>query len=65
MKEASGELNLTLITVVAIGLIAALFAALWPNIKGKITSDWNDTSGDLDKLSMNYDFPDCIESELF
>ena len=65
MKEASGELNLTLITVVAIGLIAALFAALWPTLKEKITSNWNDTSGEMEGLSMKYDIVDYIESELF
>ena len=44
MKEASGELNLTLITIVAIALIAGLFAILWPGIKNTITSKWNGTS---------------------
>jgi len=68
MKAATGELNLTLITVVAIGLIAALFAALWPTIKANIEGTWNDTANNLDGLSYNYydyDFPNYIESDLF
>lgn len=41
MKEASGELNMTVITIVAIAAIAALFAFLWPTIKNSITNQWN------------------------
>lgn len=37
MKEATGELNMTVITVVAIAAIAALFyAVVWPMIKENI-----------------------------
>ena len=41
MKEAPGELNMTVITIVAIAAIAGLFALLWPNIKDKITNQWD------------------------
>lgn len=34
MKEATGELNMTVITVVAIGAVAAIFYAfIWPSIQ--------------------------------
>lgn len=36
MKAATGELSLTLITVIAVGAILAFFWVLWPNIKEKI-----------------------------
>jgi len=37
MKEATGELNMTVITVVAIAAVAAFFYAfVWPNIKNQI-----------------------------
>ena len=37
MKEATGELNMTVITVVAIAAVAAFFYAfVWPNIKSTI-----------------------------
>ena len=40
MKAATGELNLTVITVIAIGAIAALFyTVLWPTIKENITNN--------------------------
>lgn len=39
MKEATGELNMTVITVVAIAAVAAFFYAIvWPAVKGNITS---------------------------
>ena len=37
MKEASGELNMTVITVVAIAAVAAFFYAfVWPSIQNSI-----------------------------
>ncbi len=37
MKEATGELNMTVITVVAIAAVGAFFYAfVWPNIKNNI-----------------------------
>lgn len=39
MKEATGELNMTVITVVAIAAVAAFFYAfVWPAIKNSINS---------------------------
>ena len=40
MKEASGELNMTLITIIAIAAIGALFYALYPTIKRTIENRW-------------------------
>ncbi len=56
MKEATGELNMTVITVVAIAAVAAFFyAVVWPAIKnsvGKTTCEngggtWNGESCDM------------------
>lgn len=39
MKEATGELNMTVVTVVAIAAVAAFFYAfVWPGIQRSITS---------------------------
>jgi hypothetical protein len=39
MKEATGELNMTVITVVAIAAVAAFFYAfVWPSIRANITN---------------------------
>ena len=38
MKEATGELNMTVVTVVAIAAVGAFFYAfVWPSIKAGIT----------------------------
>ena len=47
MKEATGEVSMTVITLVAIGVIAAILAFMWPSIQNKITGLWDssETSG--------------------
>ena len=40
MKEATGELNMTVITIVAIGAILALLWWLWPTIRDTISNTW-------------------------
>ena len=44
MKAATGELNLTVITLIAIGAVIAFFWLMWPNIQNSIESQWNDVS---------------------
>lgn len=44
MKEATGELNMTVVTIIAIGAIIAFFWFMWPQIKNTITKQW-DTIG--------------------
>lgn len=41
MKAATGELNLTIITVLAISAVIAFFWLLWPRIKGGINDQWD------------------------
>ncbi len=43
MKEATGELNMTVVTIVMIGLIAAFFAIFWPMIQEQIQGQWDTT----------------------
>lgn len=40
MKEASGELSMTLVTIIAVGVIVAIFAAFWPQIQKTINNRW-------------------------
>lgn len=42
MKEATGELNMTVVTIIIIGLIVGFFALLWPQIQGSITNQWTE-----------------------
>ena len=41
MKEATGEVSMTVVTLVAIGVIGAIIAAMWPTIQNKITDLWS------------------------
>ena len=42
MKEASGELNMTVVTIIAIAAIAAFFTAvIWPNIRNSLNNQLN------------------------
>lgn len=42
MKDAMGELNMTVVTIVAIGAVAAFFTmVLWPQIRTRISEGWD------------------------
>ena len=42
MKEASGELIMTVVTIFAIAAIAAFFTAvICPNIRNSLNNQWN------------------------
>lgn len=40
MKEATGELNMTVVTIVLIGIITAFFTVFWPTIQNSIQNQW-------------------------
>lgn len=40
MKEATGEVSMTVVTLVAIAVIGGILAIMWPGIKEKITGLW-------------------------
>ena len=42
MKAATGELNLTVITLIAIAAVIGFFWFMWPGIKESIQNQWND-----------------------
>lgn len=42
MKEATGELNMTLVTIVAVALILAFVTTFLPKIFGGVEEKWND-----------------------
>ena len=46
MKEASGELSMTLITIIAVGVIVGIFAAFWPQIQKSINNRWGKFEGE-------------------
>jgi len=44
MKAATGELNLTVITLLAIAAVIAFFWLMWPNIQSSINDQWTNLS---------------------
>ena len=65
MKAATGELNLTLITVIALGLLLALFTTtLLPAIKNKLTKNW-DNQDETNLGMVDVEFTKYVETELF
>ena len=50
MKEATGEVSMTVITLVAIAVIGAILAFMWPTIQDSISGLWGNvgTSGNYD-----------------
>lgn len=46
MKEATGELNMTVVTIIAIGAIIAFFWFMWPQIRSSIQGQWDNISDD-------------------
>ncbi len=74
MKEATGELNMTVITVVAIAAVAAFFYAfVWPSIQASLilTTACNstDASGNYEgegvKCSKNSGAIECTYNEKY
>ena len=45
MKAATGELNLTVITIIAIAAVMGFFWVMWPKIQNSINSQWSNISG--------------------
>ena len=53
MKAATGELNLTVITLIAIAAVIGFFWMMWPNIQNTINDQWGAISNDDDYNIVN------------
>ena len=40
MKEATGEVSMTVVTLVAIAVVGGILAFMWPQIKNSISGLW-------------------------
>ena len=45
MKEASGELSMTLVTIIAVAAIAGAISIFWPTIRDTIKAKWGEFEG--------------------
>ena len=59
MKEATGEVSMTVITLVAIAVIGAILAFMWPTISTKITGLW----GSGEKRCTRWNGSEWVEYE--
>ena len=53
MKAATGELNLTVITLIAIAAVIGFFWLMWPTIQDTISSQWQNISEDNHDANWN------------
>ena len=51
MKAATGELNLTVITLIAIAAVIGFFWIMWPGIQESLNSQWT-TASDRDAAEV-------------
>lgn len=56
MKEATGEVSMTVIVIVAVAVIGGILAALWPSIKDKITDAWGGGDGATLECPVGYKY---------
>jgi hypothetical protein len=52
VKEATGELNMTVVTIIAIGAVVGLFWFLWPTISDTIKNQFGATGSCPDGQQM-------------
>lgn len=62
MKEATGELNMTVITIIAIGAVIAFFWVMWPKIQKSINNTWDGINTDVNcPAGQYYDGTKCTK----
>ncbi len=60
MKEASGELNMTVVIVVAVGILSVFFfGILWPSIKNTFIATNKCSDAVCDRSSLNNGIVTC------
>ena len=52
MKAATGELNLTVITLIAIAAVIGFFWMMWPNIQNSMNQQWGNISGNYENKGI-------------
>lgn len=59
MKEATGELNMTVVTIILIGAILAIFWLLFNNVQNTVEDQWDNTIED-----HGYNYEDNSTNEI-
>lgn len=61
MKAATGELNLTVITLIAIAAVIGFFWFMWPTIKRNIAGNWNHVTDTNESTRTNGESVDGLD----
>lgn len=48
MKEATGEVSMTVIVIVAVAVIGGILAFMWPKIQDTIEESWGNVGDSVD-----------------
>lgn len=59
MKEATGEVSMTMVTIVAIAVIGGILALLWPQIQNWIQSSFNNAGAAACPSGQTWDGTKC------
>lgn len=57
MKEATGEVSMTMVTIVAIAVIGTILAAMWNPIKNWISKNFTNAANNTQGSVTNTDMP--------
>ena len=61
MKEATGELNMTVVIVIAVAILSVFFSGvLWPAIKNTYIANNKCSDAVCDKSTLQDGFVDCM-----
>lgn len=58
MKAATGELNLTVITLIAIAAVIGFFWLMWPKIQDSLNTQWKSISNNT---CAEYENGHCVK----
>ena len=62
MKEATGELNMTLVTIIAIAAVLTFVVAFLPGILNSIGGKWNDAEATSCTTNSQTGHTDCVKT---
>lgn len=63
MKAATGELNLTVITLIAIAAVIGFFWVMWDPIKSSLNNQWQNISTSNEASAKKTNLPGVIVLE--
>lgn len=60
MKEATGEVSMTMITIVAVAVIGGILALLWPQIQNWINGAFNNAGTNTCPAGTTWNGTSCV-----